>query len=43
MLYGLNHLAAVPIDTHIAQIANDVYRRKVPKSINATVYNELGR
>lgn len=41
---SLNHLEAIPVDTHVYQIAKLHYlpNLKVSKSVTAKVYNEIG-
>lgn len=41
---SLNHLEAVPVDTHVFQIARDNYlpHLKKYKSVTDRVYNEIG-
>lgn len=43
-LMSLNHLEAVPVDTHVYQIAANLYLKhlKGRKSITDAVYNEIG-
>lgn len=43
-LMSLNHLEAVPVDTHVYQIAANLYLKhlKGRKSITDSVYNEIG-
>lgn len=41
---SLGHLEAIPIDTHIYQIAKRCYLKHLPKqkSVNDKLYNEIG-
>lgn len=40
---SLNHLDAVPVDTHVFQLArNYLPNLKLHKSISSKVYNEIG-
>ncbi|KAJ8925594.1 hypothetical protein NQ315_009434 [Exocentrus adspersus] len=43
-LMSLGHLDAIPVDTHIYQIAKKLYLPKLPdnKTVNEKVYNEIG-
>lgn len=43
-LMSLDHLEAVPVDTHVFQIARDNYlpHLKMYKSVTQLVYNEIG-
>lgn len=41
---SLNHLQAIPVDTHIYQIARRLYMPKLPdkKTVTEKNYNEIG-
>lgn len=43
-LMSLNHLEAIPVDTHVLKIANEHYLTKRPqtKSMTPKLYNEIG-
>uniref|UniRef100_A0A1B0CTL2 N-glycosylase/DNA lyase n=1 Tax=Lutzomyia longipalpis TaxID=7200 RepID=A0A1B0CTL2_LUTLO len=43
-LMSLNHLEAIPVDTHVYQIAGAHYLKKLPKnkSVTAKIYLEIG-